>query len=234
MMMLFTGLLFGMAGSLHCMGMCGPLFLNLHARSSLFHQLLYFTGKTLTYVIMGILFYGVGSSIVQWLPQHGFIHPQFLLSLIAGSVLILVTVLPKVKQRISWHPYIQRGYQRLHQLTQKIPSNLWWLLSGMLNGALPCGLVYAALAVSLAQSNTLQSIWFMVGFGYGTLPALMALKVLQKGISSTWRLRLGNTSFYLSIAVGIILILRGMNLGIPYVSPEYQQGEQKMECCSKQ
>jgi uncharacterized protein len=97
-------------------------------------------------------------------------------------------------------------------------SNL--LLLGILNGLLPCGLVYLAFAGSLAVGNALKGSVFMMGFGLGTLPALIGVSYAGQFIRSEWRSKARKAVPYFVLLMGLLLVLRGMNIGIPF-SPKF-------------
>ncbi|MGV9012335.1 MAG: sulfite exporter TauE/SafE family protein [Flavobacteriales bacterium] len=89
----------------------------------------------------------------------------------------------------------------------------------MLNGLLPCGLVYIALAAALMQDGPLASAAFMVAFGLGTWPALIAVRLGGSMIPNGKRALFRRFQPYLVAAMGLLFVLRGSGLGIPYVSP---------------
>ena len=94
-----------------------------------------------------------------------------------------------------------------------------YLFLGMLNGLLPCGLVYVALAASLSTADTFSAATLMLGFGLGTWP-LMSIVALGSGwFAKTGKLKLNYIVPALTILVGVILIARGLALDIPYLSP---------------
>ena len=92
-------------------------------------------------------------------------------------------------------------------------------LIGLLNGLLPCGLVYMAVAGALATGNIVYSGLFMAFFGLGTLPAMLAMSYAGSFVSLTMRNKIKKAVPYILCFMGILLILRGLNLNIPYISP---------------
>jgi sulfite exporter TauE/SafE len=107
-------------------------------------------------------------------------------------------------------------------------------LMGMLNGLLPCGLVYTALIGATVVADVRQSALFMVVFGIGTAPALIAVALTGKLVSIKFRSLFTRALPALSIAVALLLILRGMNLGIPLISPKIDHTivhQETMDCC---
>lgn len=202
----------GLIGSLHCVGMCGPLFMALHGGSSSgskggYGPLFYHGGRIAMYMILGITLglLGQGVSIWGW---------QRVLTISMGVAIILLQFSPRFLnlQAFKANNVFKRAFN-LHQRNASYGTT--WLM-GMANGLLPCGLVYIALATALVQPDLLGSMWFMLLFGLGTLPAW--------GMC-TWGMRLLPASKVkpllagFSIVVGVFLILRGMEMGIPFVSP---------------
>ena len=97
-------------------------------------------------------------------------------------------------------------------------------LLGLLNGLLPCGLVYAACAGAAALGEWLGGIEYMTLFGLGTLPVMLGISLSGRAIPVAWRFRLQQLVPFSIAVVGVLLILRGMALGIPYVSPDLAAG----------
>lgn len=212
---LIVGIVIGLTGSLHCAVMCGPIALALPVRRSGFwtSHLSHQFGKLLTYVLLGALVgtIGAGISFAGW---------QQPLSILVG-VMLLLSLLSKAPTLMRWAPY-RRAYSKLQwyfskQLKDGKPQH--FVLTGMLNGLLPCGLVYAALLAGLGTGNTLNGMALMAGFGLGTGPILLIIG--RTGAHFIQMLK-GKVKFAIPIIVGtmaIFFILRGMGLNIPYVSP---------------
>jgi sulfite exporter TauE/SafE len=125
-------------------------------------------------------------------------------------------------------------------LRENLPKNgsesktyTYFFAFGFVNGLLPCGLVYAALAAAMVTATPIQGMLFMVFFGLGTMPALTSIIILKSKNNFAWRKYITKSSYYISIFVGVLLILRGLNLGIPYVSPGLNAETQEMSCCHK-
>jgi len=103
---------------------------------------------------------------------------------------------------------------------------------GILNGFLPCGLVYIAIASAIVLGSVEQGVVYMVVFGLGTIPVMLSLSVLGNVVSIRFRKKVSKIIPYFIILIGILFILRGLNLGIPYVSPKLDKSDgTKMECC---
>lgn len=218
---IISGFTLGAAGSLHCVGMCGPLALalpvhHLSAFRKFTSLLLYQAGRIVTYSAIGLLFGLAGRRIyIAGYQQWFSIGAGILVLLLAlGYFLHLRSIrLPLLD---GFYSGVQRLIGRLLKKTNSYPG---FLALGMANGLLPCGMVYIALAATISFTEVYQSVGFMSAFGAGTLPAMMAISFAGQAIGMETRMLLRKAVPYLVMAVGILLILRGMNLGIPFVSP---------------
>lgn len=225
----FAGLLLGLAGSLHCMGMCGPLVISVpfeQSNNKLVSQFVYFLGKTITYAALGLLLGGLGKGflLLEW---------QQVLSILSGIVLLAITLLPYIKSKLSLNTSINKLFAWFYNLKLSNKSVSYYLMFGLLNGLLPCGLVYAALSVALVSSSSWHGMLFMAAFGIGTVPALASIVFLRSKALHKWRTVFTRSSFYISVFIGVLLIVRGLGLGIPYVSPKLNQDTHKVDCCHR-
>lgn len=219
---MITGFILGAAGSLHCVGMCGPLSMVLPVQhfpgaKKFLALLLYQLGRIITYSFIGLLFGLAGRQVYIAGYQQWF-------SIIMGSIVVLLALLYFLKKKEARLTFLNGFYQRVQGLIIRIlrsSVNLPGMLAlGMANGLLPCGMVYIALASALTFASAGESMLFMAMFGAGTLPAMMlagyAGNMLNPEIRSLFRKL---TPVIISI-MGAILILRGLNLGIPFISPK--------------
>ena len=92
-------------------------------------------------------------------------------------------------------------------------------LLGMLNGLLPCGLVYVALAGAVSRGGIGDGVIYMALFGLGTTPMMLGIGLSGRALPLALRVRLRSAIPVGVCLLGGLLILRGMGLGIPYVSP---------------
>ncbi len=228
---LIPAFILGLFGSLHCIGMCGPLvmsmpFQQVEKSKRWLANINYHLGKTSTYAIMGLFVGIIGKSFVllEW---------QQVLSILSGVFLLLITFLPVLKQKMQWSLPLQNGFAFIYQKMGNNPKPTYFFAFGFINGLLPCGLVYAALAAAMVTATPWQGMLFMTFFGFGTIPALTSIIMLKSKTNMAWRKYITKSSYYISIFVGILLILRGLNLGIPYVSPGLSADNQEMSCCHK-
>lgn len=208
----------GLLGSLHCAAMCGPLQLALPIPPGgsgrlLAGRLIYQLGRVTTYCLLGLMAGLVGKSLVlagvqRWLSIS--LGVLILLGFFLSKKVALATPVVRLVTRLKGVMAAQLRQRNLRSL----------VLLGALNGLLPCGLVYVALAGAVAAGTLPAAILFMAAFGLGTTPTLLAISLSGRLLPINLRLKLRST-----IPVGVcllagLLILRGMSLGIPYVSPD--------------
>jgi sulfite exporter TauE/SafE len=219
---IIAGFTLGLVGSLHCVGMCGPLALalpvgNLSSPHRLVAILLYQSGRIATYALLGLLFGLLGRGFYL----AGF---QQLLSLGLGLLIVLFAILYFIGMSRSFHV---KGLNKLYLHLQKTIGKLLkpgrgfagFFAVGVANGLLPCGMVYVAVAAAVSVSNISSSVLFMAMFGAGTLPAMMTISYFGRVIPFSLRSSMRKAVPYFITAMGLLLILRGMNLGIPFISP---------------
>ena len=226
----------GIVGSFHCVGMCGPLALALPLKndstfSRLSGALIYNLGRIVTYALFGVLFGTIGESFSLF----GF---QQWLSIIAGMLILFFILVPKkfgVQSSSTF--FINRFFNKVRTnlgelFFKKNQSTLFAI--GLLNGLLPCGLVYIAVAGAIATGDMGKSIVFMASFGLGTLPIMWAASFFGNYISIPVRQRIRRFFPYMMMLMACLLIIRGMGLGIPYVSPKMKaENKAVMECHAK-
>lgn len=224
----------GFLGSFHCIGMCGPIALSIPVKRtstwSVFSgSLIYNLGRVLTYTIIGFLFglLGSGFAMAGW---------QSILSVGLGVFILVLLFLPRLS-------VFKMGTGLLVQTLEKLKAAIRQLfgthtssalaLIGLLNGLLPCGLVYLGIAGAIATTNPIQGSLFMLFFGLGTLPAMLSITVIRDYISIKFRERIRTLVPVFVGIMAVLLILRGLNLGIPYVSPsiEMNKGVCHHQCC---
>lgn len=226
MIIAWSALIVGLLGSFHCIGMCGPIALSLPGgqrsfSSYLMGRLLYNLGRVVTYTALGI---GVGI-IGQGFSMAGI---QQWLSLLIGILMILVFFIPSL---------LYRQFKPMSRLTTFVKTRFGSLIRkrsmssllalGMINGLLPCGLVYVALAAALAAGSLQGGMEYMFFFGLGTLPMMLGLSLAGNFIGAKVKRLLNRMIPGFILFLGILFILRGLSLGIPYVSPTIQQLEAK-------
>jgi hypothetical protein len=202
--------------------MCGPIALAIPLKDNststrLLSILIYNSGRIFTYTLLGALIGFIGKGVFLM----GF---QQKLSIILGIVIIVYAVFIIVKRKSSLlNNLLATKFYRLKNAMGSFLRKKTYdanLLLGLLNGLLPCGMIYIALAGALASESVFSSAAFMLFFGLGTLPVMMILPWVATYISSNVRIRLNKVIPYTLLVFGLLLILRGSNLGIPYLSPQ--------------
>ncbi len=226
----------GFLGSFHCIGMCGPIALALPLSSSskwarVLGALLYNLGRSFTYAVFGIVFGLLGKSFVI----AGF---QQSISIFLGVLILIIVLFPE--RSMSRFQFSGKLYNLINKLKSKFThlfsqKNYYSLfLIGLLNGLLPCGLVYLGVIGAIATGDAIQGALFMVLFGLGTLPAMFSLALISNQISISFRTKIRKAVPFFVSAMAVLLILRGLNLGVPYVSPKLSKTDStKHECCHK-
>ena len=232
--MLATAFIFGLLGSLHCVGMCGPIAFMLpvdrtNSLKKISQIATYHFGRLLAYSIIGFIFGSVGKSLYIFGLQQQ-------LSITIGIVMIALVLIPYKtlgKYNLS---------RPLNRLISKIKSSLGqalkkktadtFLTIGFLNGFLPCGLVYMAVFGAVATGSLFNGSVYMILFGLGTIPLMTTAIYLGKFLNSTIKQRIQKAIPVFIIIIGILFILRGLGLGIPYLSPEpiVQIASGNLEC----
>jgi len=232
-----SAIVIGLVGSLHCAGMCGPIAVALPLSTDSWTgkvagSLLYNIGRTITYGFLGLVFglAGMGLSLgglQQWA------------SIGLGIIMILSVVVPRIARIGS---AAEKAVDRVSRWMTGAFSRLFRIRShgslftiGLLNGFLPCGLVYVALAGAVVAGNARDGALYMVLFGLGTIPMMLGISIAGNILSSAFRKKISRVVPYFIVLLGIIFILRGMNLGIPYVSPKLKHSTEMttLDCCKK-
>lgn len=229
-----AGLMIGLAGAMHCAGMCGPIALALPGGGEqrgryILGRLLYQGGRIFTYMLLGVLA-GLGASAIS-LSGYGSV-----VSITAGTLMIVTAIL-----QILWHrSLLPTG--PVMRLTAPVRTSMQRLLKqnslaamagiGLVNGLLPCGLVLSAIFGSAATADPLGGALFMAAFGLGTLPMMTVLSLgggwVTKRLSGATRLAMP----IIALLLGTVFVVRGMHLGIPLLSPKPPATASHAECCS--
>lgn len=220
-MEIWTGLLIGFLGSFHCVGMCGPIALALpFGNQSNFQlvigRLLYNLGRSLTYAFFGAIFglFGKGIEIAGL---------QKWASIILGVSILLYYLTPdRFKGKLS----VTKPYQVANNFVKKGFSNLTkdgsppsLFIFGIINGFLPCGFVYVALAGAITTGGSLSGAIYMALFGLGTTPIMFATSLVGKFLNATLKQKINKLIPVFAIILALVFILRGLSLGIPFISP---------------
>lgn len=227
---LFAGMLLGLAGSLHCVGMCGPLILMFPFNSNskiigYFQNGVYHVGRVLIYCILGLLF-----GLVFQIVDLKYFEQYF--SLTIGGLFLILWYREFFGKQKANQGALQRGVLRLFGKAMQSQSYIGMFFAGMLNGLLPCGLVYGALLAAFGTGTTEGSLMFMLGFGLATIPSLILVYSLKNLITMKLRNKLSQFLPWWLLLLGVWFILRGLNLGIPYLSPKiHTHSANESSCC---
>lgn len=217
--MIWTAFIWGLLGSFHCVGMCGPIALALAGKDRnkyLFNKLLYNSGRAVTYSLLGGLVGMLGFSlslagVQQWV------------SIVLGLSIIALAFFYKESEKwISGSTFSKSLIKLKTQLGKSIKrgGSKAFFLTGLLNGFLPCGMVYMALMASLAFQSPIYGMAYMFVFGLGTFPVMILLMFSKDVFSLNFRMKMNKAMPYFVMFMGVLFVLRGMGWGIPYLSPK--------------
>lgn len=216
---LYLAFFMGLFGSVHCAFMCGPLVLALPAAGKsgwmvVVNRVIYQVGRILTYAVLGLILGYIGNSIAVkgW---------QQAISLITGGFLILMGLFNLFSRHFPG--VIRRQQQIMQPVIRKMgfwlykPGGSW--MAGVLNGLLPCGMVYMALAAALNADTVLGGAWFMIFFGLGTFPMMIGIALLGSVVKGRLHFNMSRWLPVMLLIMGLWFLLRGANLDIPMLSP---------------
>lgn len=230
MSLMWTALLMGLMGGFHCAGMCGPIALALPYASSeskwtyVRGRVVYNLGRIVTYAGMGAAFGIFGLTLNLAGLQQG-------VSIFSGLLILLLQFAPgnlsgKVSGFLKLPGLVSQIKKSFSKFFHKKGSAALFVI-GLLNGLLPCGFVYLALAGSLTAGSVGGAALYMMLFGLGTFPIMLILSLSRKMISFSFKGRVQKAVPYVAVVIALLFILRGLSLDIPYVSPKITHEEDK-------
>jgi sulfite exporter TauE/SafE len=219
--MLVSAFLLGLLGSFHCVGMCGPIAFMLPVdRTNTLKKVsqitIYHFGRLLAYSSIGLVFGLVGKSLYLF----GF---QQQLSIGIGVLMIIVVLIPQ--KSFNKYNFSKPIYKLISKIKSALGSALkkktldTFITIGFLNGFLPCGLVYMALFAAIAGGNALNGSLYMAIFGLGTIPLMTTAIYFSHFLKGSARQKIQKAIPVFVVFIGALFILRGLGLGIPYLSP---------------
>lgn len=219
--MLYSGFILGLISSLHCIGMCGPIAVMLpldhkNPAKKVVQLLICHFGRTVAYMTFGLVFGLLGRGLFLAGMQQQ-------LSVVIGILMIAFVLVPeKVLAQYNFSKPLYRLISKVkaslgNQFKKRNYKALFTI--GLLNGFLPCGLVYVALFGAIAMQNELLGIGYMFLYGLGTIPMMSAVVYVSNFVTVPMRNRVQKIIPIVAIAIGTIFILRGLGLDIPFVSP---------------
>jgi sulfite exporter TauE/SafE len=206
----------GLLGSIHCVGMCGPLAFAIPSVKPgwgylILNKLSYQMGRIVSYCLLGILIGLAGEQI--WLAgiQQG-------VSILSG-LLILSAAASRLFRFSVGNPdsIFIKPFNKVFGYALKHKAN--HLIIGIINGFLPCGFVYLALAGALNTGAVNSAVSYMFWYGLGTLPLMFIAGISAGFTTQIFRRKINKVVPYFMVCLGLWFILRGLELNIPYVSP---------------
>lgn len=219
--MLYTAFLFGLISSFHCIGMCGPIAMMLpvdrnNPAKKASQILTYHLGRLTAYGTIGLIFGLVGKGFFMAGIQQN-------LSIFIGVAMIAVILIPE--NIFSKYNFSKPMFKLISKIKSTLGSKFKnksyksLFIIGLLNGILPCGMVYVALFGAIAMQSESLGVLYMVLFGLGTVPMMSSVIYINSFLTVPVRNRIQKVIPYVAVLIGVLFILRGLGLGIPYVSP---------------
>ena len=219
--MLLSAIILGLVSSLHCIGMCGPIAMMLpvnrrNPAAMAVQILLYHSGRITAYGSLGLLFGLLGRGLyVAGMQQQ--------LSIIAGLIMIGIAIVPgKIFARYNFSKPV---YKIISKIKMSLGSqfkkrgNKALFITGLLNGYLPCGLVYAALFGAVAMQSVAGGSTYMMLYGLGTVPLMSAVVYITGFLKNGLRNSIAGLVPYAAALIGILFVIRGLGLDLPNLSP---------------
>lgn len=219
--MLYSAFILGLISSLHCIGMCGPIAMMLpldhqNEAKKVTQIVTYHLGRLTAYAIIGLIFGLLGRGFfLAGLQQK--------MSIFIGLAMIIAVLIPeKIFSRYNFSKPVYKIISKIKsslgsQFKNRSFKSLFTI--GLLNGFLPCGMVYIALFGAIAMQSAGFGVLYMVLFGLGTVPLMTIVVYIHSLIKLPFRNKIQKAIPYVAVIIGVLFILRGLGLGIPYVSP---------------
>jgi sulfite exporter TauE/SafE len=201
--------------------MCGPIALMIpvdrtNPAKKTTQIITYHLGRLTAYALIGLVFGLVGKGFfLAGIQQR--------LSVFIGVAMIITILTPeRVLANYNFSKPVYRLISKIKsslgkQFKNKSYRSLFTI--GLLNGFLPCGMVYVALFGAIAMQNVPFGILYMLLFGIGTIPMMSSVTYLNSIMTVSFRNKIQKAIPYVGVVIGVLFILRGLGLGIPYVSP---------------
>ena len=231
--MILASFLLGFFGSLHCLGMCGPIVFALPIKKNnllgVLQNIIYQFGRVFSYTFLGVVFGLMGKGLkLSGLQQN--------LSIILGCIMILSVFVPQKKIKKYTSKTVGLFLNKLKKIFGELFKNnsiVSFFIIGILNGFLPCGLVYVAIFNSIESADIIQGGWIMIAFGIGTIPIMFFATWFIKLIGVQLRNKILKFLPIFIVIIGLLFIVRGMGLKIPYLSPPEKSLEvnKNKKCC---
>ena len=219
--MLYSAFIFGLISSFHCIGMCGPIAMMLpvdrtNQAKKVTQIITYHVGRLTAYGTIGFVFGLLGKGFFLAGIQQN-------LSIFIGVAMIVVVLIPeKIFAKYNFSKPVYRLISKIKtalgsQFRNKSYKSLFTI--GLLNGFLPCGMVYVALFGAIAMQSESLGVLYMILFGLGTVPMMSSIVYINSFLTVPIRNKIQKVIPYVAVLIGCLFILRGLGLGIPYISP---------------
>jgi len=219
--MLISAFILGLISSLHCVGMCGPIAMMLpvdhqNEVKKVTQIITYHLGRLTAYSTIGLIFGLLG---------RGFFLAgmQQKMSIFVGIAMIIVVLIPeKIFAKYNFSKPVYKVISNIKsilgsQFKKKSYKSLFTI--GLLNGFLPCGMVYVALFGAIAMQSAGFGVLYMLLYGLGTIPLMTIVVYIHSLLKLPFRNKIQKAIPYVAVVIGVLFILRGLGLGIPYLSP---------------
>ncbi|MEN2412678.1 sulfite exporter TauE/SafE family protein [Flavobacterium mesophilum] len=219
--MLYSAFILGLISSLHCVGMCGPIAVMLpvdhqNEAKKVTQIITYHLGRLTAYAVIGLIFGLLG---------RGFFMAgiQQKISIFIGIAMIVIVLIPeKTFAKYNFSKPVYKVISKIKsslgsQFKKKTYKSLF--IIGLLNGFLPCGMVYVALFGAIAMQSASLGTLYMLLYGFGTIPLMTIVVYIHSLLKLPFRNKIQKAIPYVTVFIGVLFILRGLGLGIPYLSP---------------
>lgn len=219
--MLYSAFLFGLISSFHCIGMCGPIAMMLpvdrnNQAKKVTQIITYHLGRLTAYGSIGFVFGLLGKGFFLAGIQQN-------LSIFIGAAMIVVVLTPE--KIFAKYNFSKPAFKLISKIKTALGSHLRdksyksLFTIGLLNGFLPCGMVYVALFGAIAMQSESLGVLYMILFGLGTVPLMSSVVYINSYLTLPIRNKIQKIIPYIAVCIGCLFILRGLGLGIPYISP---------------
>lgn len=198
----------GILGSFHCVGMCSGInggYFIYAARGTRLQSMLSFHGMRLAvYAILGVS----GALVGQVIVQSGLIGKvQGLLMMLAGILIVILGL--NLIGLLKWKKAEVKPMVSVSSLSrQSTLSSV--LIAGLLNGLVPCSLVFSVAVKAAATADPIDAGLLMVSFGVGTLPSMMAVTLMGISIGRYLQGGLIKVAGSLVVVLGLWTLYEGM------------------------
>ena len=209
----------GLFGSLHCVGMCGPVMLAFSGvNQKPLGFLMYHSGRIISYMLIGLILGGIGSFV-------SVLKIQQLSSLVLGIVILLLYGIPRFRSNIERFYYNSKFYSLIKRvIATNLSMRRRWFISGVANGFFPCGLTYVAAAGAVLMTNFGEGLLFMLLFGLGTIPALLMLQFSGNFLLKRFKHFIPRTLHIVALLSGLIMVYRATLMSFPDFDAKVREG----------